>query len=166
MTISDAHNLLTSENATADSLMEARALVKSELRALEAEPKVAPGSGTTREQVLAIRQAQAEREEAIGTLTDLHDRLHRAVQQRLAADALEEGERLQGEIAEALVVAEQARAEYRQKVGAVTELAHRLAECRQKAPELSLSHDALRRLVAMEPVPEQQSMTFVRSLRG
>jgi len=166
MPIADAHNLLASGTATADELIDARALVKSELRAVERQPTVNPGSGSTREQVAEIRQAQAEREEQVETLTELHSRLHNALQQRLAADALEEGEKLAGQIAEGLHFAEKAKADYRAQVQALVEKAEALAECKKRAPELGLSGDALRRLMAMEPVQPQHRIAFERSVRA
>src|SRR5690554_603118 len=116
MNITDAHNLLTSENATATALIEARALVKSELRAVERQATRNPGGGASREQGGEIRQAEAEREEQVKTLGGLHSRLHKALHRRLAADAVDEGEQLDEQIADGLHLAEKAKADYRAQV--------------------------------------------------
>src|SRR5690554_1903485 len=161
MDIAIANNVLTQADASADELMQARAHVKDELRRLERQPTLPPGAGAAE-----LKAAQEEREAQVEALTQLYSRLHNAVQQRLAADALEEGEKLAGQIAEGLHFAEEAKADYRAQVQALVEKAEALAECKKRAPELGLSGDALRRLMAMEPVQPQHRIAFERSVRA
>ena len=161
MDITTANNVLNQADAGADALMQARAHVKDELRKLERQPTLPPGAGAAE-----LKAAQVEREAQVEALTQLHDKLHSAVQQRLAADALKRGQEITGQIEAALLDAEEARQAYRTQVDDLAALGWELAECKRRAPELGLGGGTLRRLMALEPVPSQHAMRFERSVKG
>lgn len=161
MDIATANNALTQADASADELMQARSHVKDELRKLERQPVLPPGAGAAE-----LKAAQEEREAQVEALTQLHDKLHKAVQQRLAADALERGRELAGQIEAALLDAEEARLAYRAQVDDLAALGWELAECKRLAPELGLGGGTVRRIMAMEPVPSQHTMRFERGVKG
>ena len=161
MDIATANNVLNQADASADELMQARAHVKDELRKLERQPVLPPGAGAAE-----LKAAQEEREAQVEALTQLHAKLHTAVQQRLAADALERGREIAGQIEAALPDAEEARQAYRDQVADLAALGWELAECRKLAPELGLPGGTLRRLLTLEPVPTQHAMRFERGVKG
>ena len=161
MDIAIANNLLTQPDTSAEELMAARSHIKNELRDLERQPVLPPGAGAAE-----LKAAQEDREAQVEVLTDLHDRLHSAVQQRLAADALERGRELAGQIEAALLDAEEARLAYRAQVDDLAALGWELAECKRLAPELGLGGGTVRRIMALSPVPAQHTMRFERGLKG
>ena len=161
MDITTANNVLNQADASADELMQARAHVKDELRKLERQPVLPPGAGAAE-----LKAAQEEREVQVEALTQLHGKLHSAVQQRLAADALERGLEITGQIEAALLDAEEARQAYRAQVADLAALGWELAECRQRAPELGLGDGTVRRIMAMEPVTPQHATRFERGVKG
>lgn len=161
MDIATANNALTHPDASADELMQACAHVKDELRKLERQPVLPPGAGAAE-----LKAAQEERETQVEALTQLHDKLHSAVQQRLAADALERGREIAGQIEAVLPDAEEARQAYRDQVADLAALGWELAECKRLAPELGLGGVTVRRIMAMEPVPSQHAMRFERGVKG
>lgn len=161
MDISTANNALTQADASADELMQARAHVKDELRKLERQPVLPPGAGAAE-----LKATQEEREAQVEALSQLHDKLHTAVQQRLSADALERGREIAGQIEAALLDAEGARQAYRAQVDDLAALGWELAECRKLAPELGLGGGTVRRIMAMDPVQAQHAARFERGLKG
>lgn len=161
MDISTANNVLTHPDASADELMQARAHVKDELRKLERQPTLPPGAGAAE-----LKATQEEREAQVEALTQLYDKLHSAVQQRLSADALERGREIAGQIEAALLDAEEARQAYRRQVDDLARLGWELSECKRLAPELGLGGGTVRRIMALEPVPSQHAMRFERGVKG